>query len=272
MRPDRGAGALARRGRRPTTAPGPVGPLGPLRESLTVEGVTYAYPGETGGRRVRARAGRPDAPARRDRLPRRRQRQRQDDAGQAAGGPLPARARARSASTAGRSTPSSIEAYRQLFSVVFADGYLFPTLLGPRRPRPRRPRRRRCSAGSGSAGVVTVEGGRLLDDRPLAGPAEAAGPAGGLPGRPAGLRPRRVGVEPGPALQAGLLPARSCPSCKAAGQDAAGHQPRRGLFRRRRPRRPPPTTGRLVDEPAGRRRTAAADPASSRDPRPRTAP
>ena len=63
---------------------------------------------------------------------------------------------------------------------------------------------------------VQDRGGRALDDRPVAGAAQAPGPAHRLPRGPADLPVRRMGRGPGSDVQGGLLPRRSCRSSRRA--------------------------------------------------------
>src|SRR5262249_41442123 len=90
------------------------------------------------------------------------------------------------------------------------------------------------------------------------GPAQAAGAGGGLAGGPAGPGARRVGVVPGPPVQAGLLP-DGPPGPEGRGEDPRGDQPRRRLLRRGRPRRPPQRRGRRRARPRGRGRGPPCD-------------
>ena len=93
------------------------------------------------GRRLPARADRLETAARRSRLPRRRQRVRQDDAGESACRPVRPGEAARSVVNGRPVTTADREAYRQHFSAVFADFYLFERLVGLGRPESRRPGR-----------------------------------------------------------------------------------------------------------------------------------
>ena len=155
-------------------------------------------------RSVHAGAHRPDAVAGGDGVPGGRQRQRQDHAGQAAPGAVRAGGRGaalgRAPVTDGRARrlPAAVRGgVLGLLPVRIAAGDGF--------------------AGAGRAGVaLPVQappvaqgpgGGRqAVHHRPVAGAAQAARPADGVPGGPAHLPVRRVGGGPGPGLQGGVLP------------------------------------------------------------------
>jgi len=76
-----------------------------------------------------------DLPPSRSGFPRRRQRQWQIYAGQNHHRPLSARNRAKSVSTESRSRNRNRDDYRQIFSAVFSDYFLFDRLIGLSNPR-----------------------------------------------------------------------------------------------------------------------------------------
>ena len=113
------------------------------------------------------------------------------------------------------------DAYRQLFSIVFADGHLFRDLLGLNADGIAS---LACEGLErlGLAPVVTVRGKHILHSRPLTGAAEATGPAGRLAGGSAHLHLRRMGRKPGPRVQADFL-SRAAPGIEGRGQGTPGH-------------------------------------------------
>ena len=192
----------------------------------------------------------------RDGLPGRRQRQRQDHPRQAAHRPLRARGR-RDPARRPAGHDARREEYRQLFSAVFSDFYLFESCSGSTA----RDLDERAPAYLDRLQLdhkVEVHGGALSTTRPLAGAAQAPRAADRLPRGPPHLRLRRVGRRPGPALQGGLLPAAPA-RAQGAGQDRlvishddryyARRRPRHQARKRRDRRRPPPR--RLVGAGAG---------------------
>ena len=195
-----------------------------LVSEIALDGVTFAYD----RRWVRPRAARPDAPRRGDRLPGRRQRQRQDDPGQAAGGPVRPRRRDDPGRRPAGRDPRRLEAYRQLFSVVFVDGHLFPTLWGLDRPGLDE-RGRDCARAARARRPGPRRGGGVLDDRAVAGPAQAARAADRwLEDRPIVVLDEWAANQD-PEFKQPLLP-RDAPRLAAAREDAAGDHPRRRLL------------------------------------------
>ncbi len=103
-----------------------------FEHEIALRGVRYALRCARGRRGLRARADRPAASPRRDGVRGGRQRLRQDHADQAAARPVrAARRRGGNRRHPGR-PPSARDDYRQLFTTVFSDFYLFEDLAaGP---------------------------------------------------------------------------------------------------------------------------------------------
>ena len=108
-------------------------------------------------------------------------------------------------------TAGNREGYRQLFSVVFDDAVVFDSLWGLDAADLDQ-RAGEYSRQLELDHVVTVTDGAFSTTEAVARPAQAAGPADGLPGGPADLRVRRMGGRPGPGVSQGLLSAACCRS------------------------------------------------------------
>ena len=134
--------------------------------------------------------------------------------------------------------------YRELFSVLFAEGHLFPDLHGLGRPG-LEDEARELLEGLGLNGRVRVEEGRFSTTDLSMGQRGRLALLGRLARRPARLRVRRVGRESGPAFQEDVLP-RAAPQPSRVGEGGRGDHARRGLFRRRR-------SGPPIERGAGRR-------------------
>ena len=100
------------------------------------------------------------------------------------------------------------EAYRQLFSIVFADGHLFRDFLGLNADRRRDTGSRRSrTTGFGTGRLGSRE--HVLDRRPVTGAAEATGVAGRLAGGSA----RLASSTNGPPIRTLLSSRFSITSC-----------------------------------------------------------
>ena len=120
------------------------------------------------------------------------------------------------------------EWYSQHFTAVFSDFYLFDSLLGLDDSGV--DERARAVARAARARQQGTRGRRaLLDDRALAGPAQATSAADGVSGGSADLRLRRMGGGPGCPLPRHLLSPDSSGAARA-GQDGPRHQPRRPVL------------------------------------------
>ena len=108
------------------------------------------------------------------------------------------------------------EAYRQLFSVVFADGYLFPTSWAST-ARASTTRPARASSGSGSTAWSGSQAGRFsTTDLSQGQRKRLALLTAWLEDRP-DRHPRRMGGQPGHGISRGLLP-RAAPRVAARGK------------------------------------------------------
>ena len=99
------------------------------------------------------------------------------------------------------------EGYRQLFSVVFDDAMVFDSLWGLDAADLDERAREYLAPTSNWTTWSRVTDGAFSTIKLVARPAQAAGPADGLPGRPADLRVRRMGGRPGPGVSQDFLPA-----------------------------------------------------------------
>ncbi len=98
---------------------------------------------------------------------------------------------------------TSASAYREMFSAVYSDFYLFERLYQSANPDLLA---RVAVPGRVSARKESVFARRrVFDDGALARAAEKAGARGSLPGRPPHLCSRRVGCRPGPQLPSRVL-------------------------------------------------------------------
>lgn len=98
--------------------------------------------------------------------------------------------------------PDSLDRYRGLFSAIFSDYHLFPTLWGLDAPAPGAID---APAAPGPAGPDRAERTLVLTAQALHRPAQAPRAPGGPAGRPAHLRLRRMGGRPGPGVPALVL-------------------------------------------------------------------